>query len=232
MSATLLSTAVYKFSVDGIAKNQAIQNVLYYVASTSTPPLAKNTDQAMAALITNWQTNVLPLLSSEYTVARYRLDTIIGKVATKIVNGVQLYKDSKSEILEVAGTGIDIGGKAGVIVPTFDAVGVRKRTLRPGKSYRGSMRLGPIVVADVEEQIYAPAALTTAQTKMTAFRADLTVDTGPDKMTLVVFGRKDFYGAGPGVTNPELYTAAVDTLTVKSLLTSQVSRKEKNTFGH
>jgi len=227
--ANLNEAWIYRFKIDAIAKAQAIQNRLDYRAEVGVSP--GTTDDAFTQLMATWRSAVLPVLPAEYKVARYTLEVLSGKQNILNADGSPSSRLTlqKEELREANGnTLVDLGGKAGAVTSTFNAVGFRKRTTRPGKSYRGSMRLGPVLVVDMDEQEVLAASQGAYQVAANNL-VEIDFGEGLSSLRLIVFGETAFLRGGDAAIG--LFTADVVDFALKTFITSQVSRKEKKTFG-
>lgn len=119
-------------------------------------------------------------------------------------------------------------------LPSFAAVTMRKNTNRPGRSFRGSMRIGGVPEVDTlatNGSFLAPAPLGLWQVAADAFRALITLTVGPPDNVVIlnVFGFRAMvvatptFSGTPQVTNP--WADPVTSSLVNPYLGSQVSRK-------
>lgn len=222
---------VWEVQQRGHVGNQIHLNIWHYripLANTAT----FNGDTATRELAVNWYNDIWNGISAGFHES-YRLDTVVAKsIQGAIVNPVPeayvpIYNDQY--VFNVP-TGEGQGERTGDPTPTFVCVGYQKLTDRPGRNYRGSFRISPILEADTDANALTPTAITFFDTNEEAFIEEVIDSVVPPEnvFELCVYSVKaNALGPGGGGPNPRAYTAKVTGLRLNTLTTSQVSRKER-----
>jgi len=233
---------VYEFAVEGVSDGQAINNVLHAITVDLSPV---DNDVPLASLLGRfrqfWRDEVLMELPTAYTVLRYTLREYVAWVPSLPPPPPAVQIDfghfTQGAWLELKGSGTaaDDGQRAGAWSPTYQAVTVRKRVLKAGKKYRGSMRLGPILEADTEATMgnrLTDARFADFEGIASAVMGLWTATEGTQSVDFrfAVFHKAyTMKHGGPG--GPARFLAdAIDIASINRYVGSQVSRKRANSL--
>jgi hypothetical protein len=219
--------SVAQITVFGSQSNQMIMNVFHYRRIAGQPGDVSDGDltDALNFFVTRWRAMILQTNAVSYTVQLYRMSIIAGVITNPNPPPVNMFQIDTQ--LDVAGTSEDLGGLPGETLATFTAAGVRKLTDRAGRHYRGSFRLTPQTENDVAGNGFGPAFTTTAQTAVNTFVQAILVSTFGADLEMCVFARTLALRAIPPFTEMRAFTAKVLSAKLNTLITSQVSRKER-----
>lgn len=215
-----------EITVAGRCQGQEILNVFHYrTANPATFPPAGALINFLASPFRElWRNNILPRLGDLYLVEVYRLRSLVSTVQTSpgpppVRNVVQM------DAFDLPGTGLDVGAKAGDILPTFNAVACRKVSDRAGRRYRGGSRFSPITEADQGNNNLIMAEVLAWQ--VASFNLFTTpIESGLlEVFEMAVFSATSALEPAPPETNLRQYTAKVTGSVVNPMVSSQVSRK-------
>lgn len=223
---------VLEFVVEGRADSQQVTNVLHY--NVGTLPGVTTNVTLLAAMVAVWRLSILPLLNAGFAVSNYMLKKI-DSVTAGVPTADQPHPFTLAYLWEIAlpGTGADVGGTAGEMLPTFVTVSARKLTGFGGRYWRGGTRFGPISEADTlpSGNLLTGAAKTAWDTAASDVLKPNPPGVMPDYIYPVVFsGTYAAWGPAAPAT-PFNSTAPVLDRLVNSRVGSLVSRRFRAVGG-
>lgn len=209
------------------AGGQQILNVFHY--RDTQPGTDGPTDVGIAVdtfsdgFISAWRTNVLPLLSADYSVTTYRttvFDSVVANPTPPPPTQLNVFIQN-----DEPGGGLDVGAKPGDTMPSFNAIGTQKLSDRAGRNFKGSFRVGTIIEADSSGNLLTAPALAAAQPAMEAFVTTQITYELTFIAQMAVFSRTLALASPVGNQDLRAFTAGVTGARVNAFVTSQVSRK-------
>lgn len=233
MPNVLSANSIYEIVVQGICFGQAILNVLHCtVTATGTlDPDVDNEEGLLNSFRDLWRA-LMPDISEEYTVQQYRIRGFSSTIANPAHPGAPPYLLSYLTETIVAGEpDRDTGESAGDCSPTFDSVGVIKRTNRPGREFRGAMRLPPVPDTGFTGNLVTPALRDDIQAIVNGWLGPTNPGAGTHYTYSLGVFRRTAAVAAIQVLAPATFCRTVTAFQVRSLASSQVSRKQKKTLG-
>lgn len=217
---------IVEIVVAGRSQSQQILNVFHYRTQNPVtfPPAGATIGNLASPFRDLWRANVLPRLSDLYVVEVYRLRSLTGTVVAD-PGPPPVNQLVQGDAFDLAGTGLDTGSITGEILPTFNAVGVRKVTDRAGRRFRGGARFSSIPEANQANNFLLATEVTAWTTA--AFNLFTTaIDSGfLEVFEMCVFSKTSALEATAPQTDLRQYTADVTNAIVNAFMTSQVSRK-------
>lgn len=224
-------TSVIEITVFGRSDSgQQVLNVFHYRQQSTVPQAYTLThlEEAVGDFAAIWRSNILPVVSAHYKVEKWRGRALTGTIANptppppnQLVVGEQF---------ELNGVGTDVGGRGGVELVTFDALGMQKLSSRAGRNFRGSARFGTLADADVTANGYEAAYFTIADANLALFvAATLSLVFDAIIWELAIFSRTLALAAPPPFTDLRSLTSIVVGRVTNAFVTSQVSRKQSLT---
>lgn len=226
------NTSVVEIAVKGLsATGQDITNVFHYRNKLAEP--GTFTNLALRLMVDqfqlDWREKILPLLNQDYKVVLFRARAITGVVTNPTpppTNAITV-----GEQYDKPGDVLDVGGKVGVLGPTFNAFGVQKLSDRAGKNFRGSFRLGTINEIDVTGNLLTAPVKAALDTATLNFVSDELPSTPPPEVfwRMCVFSRTLLMAAPAPYTDVRALTANITGSRVNPYITSQTSRKQSLT---
>lgn len=224
--------AVLEMTVFGRSTTgQQVLNIFHYRQETTTAQSYVLAD--LASAVTNfaviWRTNVLPILSVNYKVEKYRGRSLTGTIANPTPPPPNiLVVGDQFELVAPAG---DVGTRAGEELVTFDAVGMQKLSDRAGRNFRGSARFGTLASIDVEGNALETTYKNLVVPNLGLFVAAILLvgDTFQVNWVMAIFSRTLVLAAPPPFGLLRDLTAGVVGARVNNFVTSQVSRKQSLT---
>lgn len=231
------STSVLEFIVRATIDGQATQNVLHFVPSLAAPApeTAFTLQDGVEAVREFWRTNILPLVNQAYKVEDY-----IGRELSG--TGPNPASDPKTpnvvtvrQFWQTIGGDMDVGGVGEPIIPTFDAIGVKRSTNMNGRNSTSVLRFGGLSVPDilVADGNKLSAAAVVAWTGIKDLLSTVNVDPGigGDTMAWCLFLRTAALAAPGPLASLTAYAELFNSATVSPFITSQVSRKQRISRG-
>lgn len=248
--ALLVEGDVIKITVNGIAANQSVLNVLWYYLET----LVGTVDSSLIAaqFRTMWRAVVCAPLSDTYEVNEYivqRFSQLYQKPPTVPPSGIKLSQRFNVKHV-LLGEAADAGQVAGAALPTYVAVSYARRSFGPQdtiykpsagpgiadneKQFRSSMRIGPIPedYTEAADQNVLTAAAVTALEDVGTDLMSFNVPDGGDNANFDMVIPSEWQDGIPrssGLVSPPLAMAFqyVESMTLHPYVSSQVSRKQK-----
>lgn len=233
MAGNALSTSlVYEMAVKGTAFGQAIVNVLHYRVEMVAGNLDGDMEDLLDRFAERWVSQVMPALSSSYSVSQYELREIVGGHARVPLEGGGFTPGTPDygAVFPKNGNPAVTGGRAAQINSTFDAITVRKVAQNSSRNYRGGARLGVLADTDVLNNVLATGFLTLADTAAAFLKETFTL-TAPKigSVVPVVFSRTLNGSELVGHLNPGQYVSPIVQTLYSVFVSSQVSRKGRRT---
>lgn len=215
-------------SIYGTADGQAVNNVLHLMGDAATgpaPPFPYDLQAIALKIGTDWFDFVLPHLSASYINYRIVVKTIVN-LRVVIIQNRRIVERVYGELWDQVFSPGQLGTRPGDVSPTFVAFSVRKRTALAGRSFRGSMRLGPITEADTTVNAVEAARFAALNVSL-ANLATVRIPAGNSPYRYVVFSaerasRRSSLTAPYRDVSPQLNVCQAN-----GFLGSQVSRKRK-----
>lgn len=225
--AVLDPNAVYEVTVRGSANNQAILNVFHYqVEEPLSDPGANGTEENFLAEVKEaWDATVLPKLWVGYGVESYNLKRITGtEPVPPPGTGNRLIVPFQ---FAIPGTIDELGTRTGEPLPTYSAVGYRKRTPNPSRNGRGAFRLGPVMEEDTTggNALNAGAVALFSPASLEPLRRVLITIAASFPMEMVVFS--ETLALLTPNTTPRLFAFEVQTIQLNPFITTQNTRKQR-----
>jgi len=228
-------TDVCRIRVNGICDGQAVLNILdYRVYKSGGGSPGTSVNEVVNLFRAVWRTDLLPLISSAYTVIDYTVTQIVGRTKTPpAVGPANFVYGERDQLVGVPGT--DVGGAAGSDYPTFVTVSGVKRTLKAGREQIGGIRISPVLETVATENTLTSTALTNFDAAFSFLESIPGTGIG-DVIQLVVFhqagylGRKADHVLSPS-DKPTDHTDDVVSLKTRKYVGSQVSRKRRRLIG-
>jgi len=226
--------SVLEFLVRGQAEGQAINHVEHWVVGTDAGSGIQRFNDLTTlhdALWNSYQTNILPVQPDTFSTISSEL-LCIGSVGDPTISppDPQFY------------LGIDIQGRAfdggvltaGDVLPTHDAISIRKLANKPGRRFRGGWRLFGLLegetsnnLIDTVKQLAVASAVTTHYTfGLADYGSGIQEELYP-----VVYSLKEATSIG-GTDAPGFDASArITGVIVSQYVSSQVSRKQRQKLG-
>lgn len=225
-------TSVIELIIQGKdVSGQNVFNVFHYRQSDTAPTVYDNDDLAVACaeINTDWLTNIIPLLSVNYSYQTIRGRALTGTIAnptppppTQLVVGEQFDLVLPAPIS---------GTRVGDVLPTYAAVAAQKLSSRAGRNFRGGARFSTIREADTQANLLETGAyLALCVANITAFyAATLSLNFGASIWEMAIFSRTLALAAPPPFSLLRDLTSKVVGAKVNPFISSQVSRKQSPT---
>lgn len=237
---TTVPNAWFTVRIQGVLAGQSVQNVLHYSSEGNTTPSANSFALAVQS---HWRANVLPLVSSAYSVLTYTAALIEGAPLRDPTAIPLRNRWAYSDAAAVAGNNSDVGGKSGNAAPSLVAFGFTKicgswysagdnAQVPLGGIGRGSIRIAGVLEGDTIDgdpdqvnKITAGRLLELQTLCLTLL--DIVDDRNGVLAELGVLRKED--GLGP-IQKPagtgSFQWSPVRSMTLNPYVTSQVSRKQ------
>jgi hypothetical protein len=126
--------------------------------------------------------------------------------------------------------GPTIGVQGGDRLPTYAAIRSIKRTIRPGRRYRGAARLAGIPEDETFGDRYSSGATAAFQALANAYMANWVFVVDDMVYTPAVFSKKAFF-QGPDPANPRSHTGLITLWQIRATLGTQNSRKQPGSLA-
>lgn len=207
---------------EGVAGDQQILNIWGFKFAGHPSDITFPTDADVAAGLnaifqTAWRARIVTLLSDKYECMRY----FCGPIAPWDPSHPNSWTFFAVSYL-AGGQVSDVGGITTPALDSFSAVSVQLKTAHPGKTGRGSKRLGPIVEGDTDFNEIEDAELANWRIALANFLSDIATAAAAAGLTgdVAVNSFKEY--KDPAVA---IFAHAVTSEIVNKFVGSQVSRK-------
>jgi hypothetical protein len=227
--AEVAGNKVYEITVRGVADGQAVNNVFHYITEEAIPVGTLPTEaEFLDTFRDRWQ-NCLGSFHDSYSVQEYFMKRANRAVFPGRRPGLITHVEYDNQEV-ITGDAADFGTLTGDVLPTYVAVGYKKVTTSVGRSWRGNMRVGPVIEAHVDVNLLnAAGRINWAESVFDPLkRILLPVTSFP--MLLVVFSKHSSDQIGL-TDNMRQYTRPVVRWRRNNYISSQVSRKRRASLG-
>lgn len=235
---------VYKIAINAVADGNMIENVLWYrmIPKVGAADCTSTTADLLNALVDKWRSEVLTKLTTSYSVLRYRLSELTGRVLPlvpqektgwrgRITYGT--FKDIEGDVILDVGTMSAVDNKE---YPCNVTLPIQKFTEKQGRKNRGLLQISPIPKSYGDFDRVSTSGHSAGDLIGLAVDTLSTIGAAPDTPEHVIFNLTDFVGnkAKPGVAGsnlPKDYCVDIESMTTKNFLGTQQHRKSTKPFG-
>jgi hypothetical protein len=225
--AQLSNEFVYEVIARGTANSQAILNVFHYVTEDDLPVVEPGATEEnfLQQFATNWIASVYPKLWDGYSQDQWTLRRLNSIAANPTPPPPGMVTSDFQ--FAVAASVLDGGDRAGEPLPTYAAVGYRKRTNNPSRNGRGAFRLGPVMEEDTTggNALNLGAVALFNPTTLENLRRVLITGAGNFPMAMAVFS-ETLAVQNVGV-RPRNFAFQVQTIQLNPFITTQNTRKQR-----
>lgn len=237
MAGELSSGDILEVIVFGAADGQSILNVFHYRMFTPEGggggTVVPTIQTAADGVRTIWRNQVLPLLSNSYAVNQYQVSRIKGKVA--VPGSVPVRRKLTYDLRAFANGDpvVDRGADVQDPLPTFNAIGVLKRTQLAGRSGRGAIRFAPVSDVSIDGNVVDGAIGGAWQDAADVlFTGDEPFNAGEVLSAAgIVFRKTEYLASAVPNEPPDLFYAEITSTQVRRFASSQTSRKRSSARG-
>lgn len=225
----LLANEVAEVRHFGTADGQAVNNFLYWriKAGQSVPAGGVPLTDIITGVLVGWDANFTNQLHSSFTRVRTEALAISGREPAKQPSRY-LWKPTYREKAENIVTSWTPSTRTGEALPLYNALGIRKVTNRPGKGFRGSMRLSPFLEVDNTYNDWTSTFKTTMSSAIDWLKNELTI--GGILIEPVVLSKSLMLTVVTPTIVPADYAARIVSVGINPYVSSQVSRKKRLRF--
>lgn len=227
----LLFQEVLEVAIHGAAGGQRIVNIFHLRirSGESVPVDGLPLSTIEISMRADWLITIRTELSNQWVWQRNVLRTIDNRIPRPPARpGARprryAFQNRYREVFEFAIPTETRGSRLGEALPTLSALGIRKVTNRAGRSYRGGMRVGPLLEEDTSFNLWTPTALARIQPIVNTMFTNPRVSGGV-ALEHVVFGAAAMWTSTASTIVPRDFTGLILSTPLKSTVTSQVSRK-------
>jgi len=235
-----LSTSCLEIIVQGIMMGQTIENVYHYqgVQPVGSDELSFTLDELLLAFADEvWRAAVIPKVSEHYSVERYIARELSGNQLKNPNDTASPTVITARQFTQLSGGEDDVGDLVGDFIPTFNAMTYYLQTGLHGRHGAGHTRIGGLTKAQVKA---TPSGQSLADATWTSFNNDKSIFAflqiepagAPDKAVPCLFWRTPVLkNHPPTIDDMRPFMKLYNTATTRRLITSQVSRKQRNRGG-